>query len=157
MITTGSLPAGVVNVAYSQTLTATNGLGRYTWSIVSGSLPAGLVLGPSTGVISGTPAAEGTSNVRVRVTTSSGQPDEKNFNIAINRAPVTTGAGNLKIKTESLSPGFQNSAYVQQSRSDGRFDAVYVVRVGRIATGGVGVDSSGNITRHTNSGGIAKD
>ena len=107
MITTESLPAGVVNVAYSQTLTATNGIRPYTWTIVSGTLPSGLVLVPSTGLIAGTPAAEGTSNFRVRVTTSSLQPDEKNLSIAINRAPVTTGGSNLKIKTQSLSPGLR--------------------------------------------------
>lgn len=119
MISTGSLPAGVVNAAYSQTLTAINGSKPYTWSVASGFLPAGLALAPSTGVISGTPTAEGTSSFRVRVTTSSLQPDEKNFNIMINRASVTTGGADLQIKTQSLSSGLQNSAYTQQLDATG--------------------------------------
>ena len=54
-IGTTSLPNGYINIVYSQTLIASGGGGSYTWSIVSGSLPAGLSLSPG-GVISGTPA-----------------------------------------------------------------------------------------------------
>ena len=57
-ISTGSLPNATIGVAYSQTLTATGGTTPYTWSIVTGALPAGLSLS-SSGVISGTPAAVG--------------------------------------------------------------------------------------------------
>jgi hypothetical protein len=41
-ITTASLPAGQVGVAYSQALGARGGRAPYNWSIVSGDLPAGL-------------------------------------------------------------------------------------------------------------------
>ena len=54
-ITTTSLPAGITGQPYSATLAATGGTGPYTWSISSGSLPSGLTLNSSTGVISGTP------------------------------------------------------------------------------------------------------
>jgi Putative Ig domain len=54
-ITTMSLPGGQVNVAYSTTLSATGGTPPYTWSLTSGTLPTGLGLNASTGVISGTP------------------------------------------------------------------------------------------------------
>ncbi|MDV7244480.1 MULTISPECIES: Ig domain-containing protein [Rhodococcus] len=69
-ITTASLPGGTVSVAYSQTLTVTGGTGTKTWSVVTGSLPAGLTLNASTGVISGTPTAAGTSNFTVQVVDS---------------------------------------------------------------------------------------
>jgi uncharacterized protein YjdB len=52
-ITTTSLPAGVVGTPYSQTLGATGGKTPYTWSITSGTLPAGLTLNASTGQITG--------------------------------------------------------------------------------------------------------
>src|SRR5208283_3545110 len=61
-----NLPAGTLNVAYSATLSATGGQPPYTWS-TSGSLPAGLTLSASTGVISGTPSAAGTSNFTATV------------------------------------------------------------------------------------------
>src|SRR6187549_556688 len=79
------LPDGVTGASYSQTLTATGGvLPSYTWSLVAGqgNLPAGLSLSSTTGVISGTPTAVGTSNFRVRVT-SPGASGEKSFTIQI--------------------------------------------------------------------------
>jgi len=69
-ITTASLPGGTVSSAYSQTLTVTGGTGTKTWSIATGTLPAGLTLAASTGVISGTPTAAGTSNFTVQVVDS---------------------------------------------------------------------------------------
>lgn len=65
-VTTTSLPAATVGTAYSATLTASGGTGNYTWSLASGTLPAGLSLS-SAGVISGTPTASGTSNFTVQV------------------------------------------------------------------------------------------
>ena len=85
MITTGSFPAGKVNAAYSQTFQAAGGATPYTWGIISGALPPGLGLNPSTGVISGTPTAAGTFNFRVRVTDSSPLQNTvtRNFSITI--------------------------------------------------------------------------
>ena len=84
------LPDGVTGAAYpSQTLTATGGLGPgYQWSLVlgQGNLPAGLSLNMTSGVISGTPTAAGTSNFRVRVENLV-RSGEKNFTIQIS-APV---------------------------------------------------------------------
>ena len=53
-ITTKSLPEGKVNEPYAATLAASGGTLPYTWSVTP-ALPAGLVLDPATGVISGTP------------------------------------------------------------------------------------------------------
>lgn len=52
---TGTAPAGTVGVAYTYTYTATGFVGAITWSVGSGSLPAGVTLATSTGIISGTP------------------------------------------------------------------------------------------------------
>src|ERR1700681_2498401 len=68
VVTTTSLPNGTVNAAYSATLTASGGTTPYSWSISTGALPAGLALASSTGVISGTPTATGTTNFTVQVT-----------------------------------------------------------------------------------------
>ena len=69
-ITTTSLPSSQLGVAYSQTLAATGGATPYTWSLASGTLPTGLALNASTGVISGTPTTPQTSNFTVKVTDS---------------------------------------------------------------------------------------
>lgn len=60
-VQTAALQDGNVGVAYSTTLTATGGTKPYTWSY-TGTLPTGLVLDKSTGAITGTPTASGTSN-----------------------------------------------------------------------------------------------
>ena len=66
-ITTTSLANGVVNVAYTGALTANGGTLPYTWSISSGSLPPGLTLTPSSGVITGTPSATGSVSFTAQV------------------------------------------------------------------------------------------
>jgi uncharacterized repeat protein (TIGR01451 family) len=63
---------GQMGVAYSSSLAATGGAGGYVFSIASGSLPAGLTLNASTGAITGTPTAYGTSNFTAKVVDSTG-------------------------------------------------------------------------------------
>jgi hypothetical protein len=70
-LTPTTLPAAVVNTAYSSTLTAAGGVAPYTFSLASGSaLPAGLTLSAE-GVISGTPTKAGTTAFSVEVMDSS--------------------------------------------------------------------------------------
>ena len=66
-ITTAGLPPARVGVAYAQTLSATGRVTPYTWSILSGSLPAGISLAPATGALSGMPAAAGSYPFTVQV------------------------------------------------------------------------------------------
>jgi hypothetical protein len=70
---TGSLPNGILGVAYSQTLVASGGIKPYTYSLTAGSLPPGLNLS-STGTISGTPTAVGASSFTVTVTDTETTP-----------------------------------------------------------------------------------
>jgi hypothetical protein len=67
-IITSACPNGTVGTAYSCQLTASGGAAPYTWSITAGTLPSGLSLNTSTGTVSGTPAASGTSNFTPQVT-----------------------------------------------------------------------------------------
>ncbi|MGB8541534.1 MAG: Ig domain-containing protein [Candidatus Acidiferrales bacterium] len=65
--TTASLPNGMTATPYSGTLTATGGVQPYTWSVVTGQLPAGLILNAQAGTITGTPILTGTSVFTVQV------------------------------------------------------------------------------------------
>jgi uncharacterized repeat protein (TIGR01451 family) len=62
--------AGQAGGAYSSSAVASGGVAPYTFSVASGSLPAGLTLNTATGAITGTPTAAG--SFTVKVTDSSG-------------------------------------------------------------------------------------
>ncbi len=84
-ITTSSLPGATAGVAYSTALSASGGTTPYTWSIANGSLPAGLTLNASSGLISGTPTTAGSSSFTARVTDSSNpvQTVTRSFSITV--------------------------------------------------------------------------
>ncbi len=65
-VVTTSVPAGVVGAAYSFALEASGGGPTRSWSVVAGTLPAGLELAPA-GLLEGTPTAEGTFPVTFEV------------------------------------------------------------------------------------------
>ncbi len=112
LVTTSSLPPGVVNQPYPPTtLQATGGIQPYTWS-VDPPLPSGLLFNvQSPGTISGTPLIEsaGTTNHTFTVTDSASplaQTDTQALSLTINATltPVT-------ITTNSLPDGRVNRPY----------------------------------------------
>lgn len=80
-----TLPPGVVNAPYSQSVTATGGTAPYTYTLASGTLPAGLFLtsNPVTGVISGVPQQPGLFNFTIRATDTNGCIGERPYTMAI--------------------------------------------------------------------------
>ncbi len=89
--TPAALPAGMVGIAYSQTLAATGGTAPYLWSIASGALPTGLGLS-SSGVISGSPAASGSFVFSGMVTDNLLRTAAVTFTLTINSAsPIRSG------------------------------------------------------------------
>lgn len=69
-INTSNLPNGAVGQAYSQQVAASGGITPYSWS-VQGSLPPGLNISQSSGIISGTPTTAGSYDFTAVVTDSS--------------------------------------------------------------------------------------
>jgi mucin-19 len=92
------LPDGMDGRAYQQTLTAKGGTAPYTWSLTSGSLPAGLSLGGN-GVITGTPETATTAAVSftVQVTDSGALSATKVFNLTVNPPLTITIANSLPV------------------------------------------------------------
>src|SRR5579863_293955 len=82
-ITTLGLPGGVLNVPYSQPLAGSGCTTPYTWSISSGTLPQGLQLNSSTGVISGTPTKTGPNLFIVTLADAGGLTAQQQLNISI--------------------------------------------------------------------------
>ncbi len=113
-LVTTTLPQGVVNVGYAQTLMAQSGVPPYIWSIASGSLPIGLTLNSNSGVISGTPTAAGSSNFVVEVMDSNTPtPSSATASLSIT---INTP---LAITTTALPTGSVDSAYAQQLQATG--------------------------------------
>ncbi len=85
-------PNGVVGQAYTYAFTATGGAPPYTWSVSTGTLPAGLSLNPFTGVLAGTPTGTTAANFQVTATsatTGASAPLVVNFTIATNPLTIT--------------------------------------------------------------------
>ncbi len=108
-IATTSLPDGQADFPYSQAVVANNGTQPYTFSIASGSLPAGLTLNPNTGVIVGFPTQGGASSFTVKVTDSASTPATATAALTINITPPPPPA----ITTTTLSSGDVGVAYSQ--------------------------------------------
>jgi len=90
-----TLPAGDINIAYNQTISASGGTAPYTFAQTSGTLPTGLSLNTSTGVISGTPTTTSGSPFTFTITaTDSATPTHntgsKSYTVTINPAVAVT-------------------------------------------------------------------
>jgi hypothetical protein len=70
--TPATLPSASVGANYAQVLSVSGGTATYgNFTVINGSLPAGLTLVPSTGTLAGIPTAGGTFNFVVQATDSS--------------------------------------------------------------------------------------
>ena len=88
IVSTSPLGTGTVGTTFSRQLLATGGTTPYVWSLVGGTLPAGLGLSPG-GLIVGTPTATGTSEFTVKVTDAENASAQKL--LAITVIPLATG------------------------------------------------------------------
>jgi hypothetical protein len=120
-----SLPGGAVGTAYSSPMTATGGTPAYSWSITAGSLPAGLTLAATSGVISGTPTASGTSNFTATATDNGSPVQTKSAatSIVVTAAHAASGPGT----TWYVRPdgGTRFSSNQAQGQCDGQADVAY--------------------------------
>ncbi|HXN52595.1 MAG TPA: putative Ig domain-containing protein [Candidatus Acidoferrum sp.] len=141
-ITSTSLVNATVGTAYSVTLQMTGGVSPFTWSIASGTLPAGLSLNASTGVISGTPTAPGTSNLTFQVT-DSGSPAIS----ATSALTITVDAASLTISTTSLPNGTIGAAYTGGVQATGGTQPyTFTITVGALPAGLAINSATGAIT-----------
>jgi Putative Ig domain len=152
-VTVSSLPQAKVRTSYAANLTAAGGQSPYTWSLTSGSLPAGLSLDPSSGIISGMPSQAGTSAFGVQVKDSSSTPQTATQNLSLTVASTTSP---VSISTSSLSPGQQGSAYsAALSATGGTTPYTWGVIAGQLPAGLTLNASTGQITGTPTQAGIS--
>jgi hypothetical protein len=105
VIQTVQLPETSAERAYNQTLRASGGVTPYTWSLVSGSLGAGLSLSAD-GVISGAPVAPGNNVFVVRVTDSAQQSVQRTLAIIVTPADKLAPFGVLEVPDQGTTLAF---------------------------------------------------
>ncbi|HSE41414.1 MAG TPA: putative Ig domain-containing protein [Acidobacteriota bacterium] len=82
-VSPSTLPDPTMGTPYQQTITASNGVAPFVFSISNGALPQGLSLDPATGVISGTPTISGTFSFTVAVTDAGGCSGSRGYAIDV--------------------------------------------------------------------------
>ncbi|HEY3135432.1 MAG TPA: putative Ig domain-containing protein [Blastocatellia bacterium] len=111
-ITSTSTLSGVVGAAFSYQLAVNGGTAPFTWTILSGSLPAGLALNPGTGVITGTPASNTVSTATVQVTDALSRTAQQSIT-------VTTSMPSLTITSVSVPQAQVGSQFSYQLSATG--------------------------------------
>lgn len=125
VITTPTLPDGVVSDGYTSPVEAT-GDGPITFAVTDGDLPDGLTLDPVTGIVSGTPTAEGTFTFTVTATNAGGS-DTREYTVTVRERPVIT--------TPTLPDGTVGGAYGQTVEATGTGPITFAVSGGSLPPG----------------------
>ncbi|RYF79275.1 MAG: hypothetical protein EOO29_17730, partial [Comamonadaceae bacterium] len=141
-------PAGSVGVPYSQALAgASGGTGPYIYTLVSGTLPAGLTLA-SNGTLSGTPTAQGSASFSVRATDSSSSTPPATGPYSSANQPLTLNivAPTIAVAPATLPNGNAGTAYNQTvTASGGASPYSYAITAGALPSG-VTLNTAGGIT-----------
>jgi len=147
-ITTASLPAGQVGAAYKLPLAASGGSQPYTWSDVSGVLPPGLVLNPTSGLISGTPRSSGHFSFWVDVSDSSSPQQTVTQPLFITISASNSGSNSaLEITTSSVPAGSTGASYSTSLAAVGGVQpyAWSVIGIGGQLPDGLTLNSNGTL------------
>ena len=130
-IMTASLPSGTVGTAYATTLQATGGKAPYTWTVKSGTLPAGLSLS-SGGAVTGTPTTAGTANSLVFEISDANSKTASSQALSLKVNPAASPV----VQTASLPAGVVGIAYAANLQaSGGKSPYVWSVKSGMLPAG----------------------
>lgn len=121
--------AATVGTAYSESVTAANGMAPYTYNLSAGSLPAGLSLNTSTGALSGTPTAGGVFNFSVRATDSSTGSGTHAYSMTVAAPTVAIAPATMSLMTVGTSYNLSITA------SGGTAPYSYAITAGSLPAG----------------------
>lgn len=128
-VTPTSLNLGLVGQSFTQVFTANGGMGPYTFSLLSGSLPQGVTLQPD-GTLSGIPEAAGTFTFTVKATDKNGCMGTVTIQWRVQCPPITIAPATLPNGTAGLS-----YTPVQLTASGGTPAYTFAVTSGALPTG----------------------
>ncbi len=117
-ITPSAIPAAVVGIPTSFTLAATGGTPPYSWSVMSGPLPLGLVLGTN-GVLAGIPAAIGTTTTTFQVNDAAGSHASAAIRMTVASSAQSAQGYLVATSTGAVSAFATPGVAVPQTNNDG--------------------------------------
>lgn len=82
----GALTGGTEAVAYTTTISVSNQIGPPTYTVTAGTLPAGVTLNATTGVLAGTPTTDGSYSFTITATDTYGNTGSAAYTLAIANA-----------------------------------------------------------------------
>ena len=135
-----SIAGGTLGTPYSQTFTQAGGVGAIGWS-VSGTLPAGLGLDPSTGILSGTPTQIGSFSFTVTATDAAGCTGGRDYTLDVGCQAITVGP-------TTIATGTAGSSYSQTFNQTGGVGAIGWSVAGTLPAG-LGLDPSTGVLSGT--------
>lgn len=134
------VPAGRVGQAYVGSVTATGGVAPRTYAVTTGTLPNGLALNGSSGALTGTPTAAGSTTVTITATDGNGftAAGTYEFVIATNMGTATLGS----LDTPLYRQPYGDSV----AASGGTAPYSYAVTTGALPTGLILDSATGAVT-----------
>ena len=126
------LPEGTVGQDYSVTLSASGGEPPYRWALSSGSLPAGLTLDSSAGLIWGVPTAAGAYSLHAVVTDRAQATAGSEFTLTIN-------------SPGSISAVVNGASFLSGPVAPGTIISLFGSEIGPAAGVGLQLNSSGQM------------
>jgi hypothetical protein len=126
----GALPDGVVDTSYINSASVgvtvmASGTPAPTFSLYASTLPAGLTVNPTTGVISGIPTTAGNVTFTVQASNAIGS-DTRTFSININALPTPTPPVLITV-IDTLPIAYANMAYAFHIEAAGIPNPVYSI------------------------------
>nr|MBA3487528.1 putative Ig domain-containing protein [Lysobacter sp.] len=141
-----TLPGATAGIAYSQTIAGGGGTAPYIYAVTAGTLPAGLALSTSTGVLSGTPTAGGSFNFTIRATDNNGFSGSRAYTFSV-------AAPTIVLAPTTLPPATVGAAYGQTvTASGGTAPYSYAITAGALPAG-LTLASNGTLSGTATAGG----
>ena len=126
----GSPGTGTISTPYSATFNVAGGTAPYTWAVTSGSLPTGLTLNASTGVVSGTPTVVQSSTFTLAATDANLCAGSNSFTISVGCPPATLNP--TTIPSGTVGTPYTSTTFVV---SAGRAPISYTISAGSLPAG----------------------
>ena len=118
-VTSPGSQSSTVGTATSLQVRASDSASGQTLTYSAAGLPAGLSINSSSGLISGTPTAAGTSNVTVTASDATGAAGSASFSWTVSTGSSGCGTANLALNQPTTASSLENGSFTAAAATDG--------------------------------------